>query len=91
MGGLAPLLMALVGPLARQVLVSLGIGLITFVGVDSAVTGALTAAKGYMGQIPADSAAIAARAGIFTAMSIIAGGISARLSMLVLKRMGRVV
>lgn len=91
MGGLAGFLMALIGPLARQALISLGIGLITFVGVDTAVTGALSAAKGYMGQVPADIAAILARAGMFTAMSVIAGGITARLSMLVLKRMGRVV
>lgn len=91
MGGLAGFLMALVGPLARQALISLGIGLITFVGVDTAVSGALSAAKGYMGQTPADIAAILARGGIFTAMSIIAGGISAGVSMMVLKRMGRVV
>ncbi|SDP38556.1 Protein of unknown function [Ralstonia sp. 25mfcol4.1] len=90
MGALAPFLMALAGPLARQVLLSLGIGLITFVGVDTAVTSALAAAKGYMGQITADYAAILARAGLFTAMSIIAGGISARVSMMILKRMGRV-
>ena len=91
MGGLAAFLMALIGPLARQALISLGIGLVTFVGVDAAVSGALSAAKGYMGQTPADIAAILARGGIFTAMSIIAGGISAGVSMMVLKRMGRVV
>lgn len=91
MGGLAGFLMALIGPLARQALISLGIGLITFVGVDTAVSSALGAAKGYMGQVAGDYAAILARGGLFTAMSIIAGGIIARVSMLVLKRMGRVV
>lgn len=91
MGGLAGFLMALVGPLARQALISLGIGLITFVGVDAAVTGALASAKSNMGQITGSVAAILARGGVFTAMSVIAGGITARVSMLVLKRMGRVV
>lgn len=91
MGGLAGFLMGLIGPLARQALVALGIGLITYVGVDTAVTGALSAAKGYMGQVPADIAALCARGGLFTAMSVIAGGITARVSMMILKRMGRVV
>ncbi|WP_459198995.1 DUF2523 family protein [Ralstonia pseudosolanacearum] len=42
---LAGFLMALVGPLARQLLVSLGIGLITYVGLDAAVSAALGAAR----------------------------------------------
>ncbi|WP_455155295.1 DUF2523 family protein [Cupriavidus campinensis] len=91
MAGLAGFLMALIGPLARQALIALGIGLITYVGLDTAVSGALAAAKSSLGQMPASVAAILARGGIFTAMSIIAGGITARMSMMVLKRMGRVV
>ncbi|WP_265919177.1 DUF2523 family protein [Cupriavidus nantongensis] len=82
--------MALIGPLVRQALVALGIGLITFVGLDAAVTSALAAAKASLGQLPAAAMAICARGGMFTAMSIIAGGITARMSMMVLKRLGRV-
>ncbi|WP_454712986.1 DUF2523 family protein [Cupriavidus nantongensis] len=87
---MAAFLMALIGPLARQALVALGIGLITFVGLDAAVTSALAAAKASLGQLPAAAMAICARGGMFTAMSIIAGGITARMSMMVLKRLGRV-
>lgn len=83
-------LMALAGPLARQVLVALGIGLITYVGLDTAVSSALAAAKSNMGQITGSVAAILSRGGIFTAMSVIAGGITARMSMMVLKQLGRV-
>lgn len=83
-------LMALAGPLARQVLVALGIGLVTFVGLDVAVAAALSAAKANLGQMPAAVAAILSRGGIFTAMSVIAGGITARMSMMVLKQLGRV-
>jgi len=90
MGGLAGFLMALIGPLVRQALVAIGIGLITFVGLDTAVTSALSAAKSTLGQLPAAAMAICARGGMFTAMSIIAGGITARMSMMVLKRLGRV-
>lgn len=84
-------LMALAGPLARQVLVSLGIGLITFVGLDAAVTAALGAAKSNLGMMPATVAALLARGGIFTAFSILAGGIVAGVSMTVLSRFGKVV
>ncbi|MFS8934741.1 DUF2523 family protein [Cupriavidus taiwanensis] len=83
-------LMALAGPLARQVLLSLGIGLITFVGVDAAVGAALAAAKSSLGQTSGAVAAILARGGIFTAMSIIAGGITARIAFMQLKQFGRV-
>ena len=43
---IAAFLMALIGPLARQLLVSIGIGLVTFVGLDAAVGAAFSAAKG---------------------------------------------
>ncbi|WP_244191259.1 DUF2523 family protein [Ralstonia insidiosa] len=86
---LAAFLMALVGPLARQILVSLGIGLITFVGLDAAVSAGLSAAKGALGGMTGGMVAIAARAGMFTAMSIIAGGMVARISLITVKKMGR--
>jgi hypothetical protein len=87
---LAAFLMALIGPLARQLLVSIGIGLITFVGLDAAVGAALNAAKGSLSGTPAFAMAILARGGIFTALSIIAGGITARISLMSLKRLGRI-
>ncbi|EHP43593.1 hypothetical protein OR16_07796 [Cupriavidus basilensis OR16] len=81
-------LMALAGPLARQVLVALGIGLITYLGLDLAVSAALSAAKSSLGGMPASAAAILARGGIFTAMSILAGGVTARVSMMTMKKLG---
>jgi hypothetical protein len=90
MQGLAAILVSLAGPIARQVLLSLGIGLITFAGLDAAVTAALSAAKSSLGQISGPSLAIMARGGVFTAMSVIAGGITAGISMIVLKRFGKV-
>lgn len=91
MTNLAGLLIALVGPLAKQALFALGIGLITYVGLDAAVTSALSAAKSSLGQLPAAAMAICARGGMFTAFSIVAGGITARMSMMIVKRLGRVV
>jgi hypothetical protein len=86
----AAFLMALVAPLARQILVSLGIGLITFVGMDAAIGGALSAAKSALAGLPAAVTAVMAMAGFFTAFSIIAGAMVARVSLISLKRFGRV-
>lgn len=81
-------LMTLAGPLARQVLISLGIGLISFVGLDTAIQSAFNAAKSNFAGMDSGIVAIAARAGLFTAFSIVAGGILAGVSMLILKRFG---
>jgi hypothetical protein len=59
--------------------------------LDAAVTSALSAAKSSLGQLPAAAMAICARGGMFTAFSIVAGGITARMSMMIVKRLGRVV
>lgn len=86
----AAFLMGLVGPLARQILVSLGIGLVTFVGMDVAIGAALSAAKSSLGALPSAITAVMAMCGFFTAFSIIAGAIVARVSLVTLQRFGKV-
>lgn len=88
MSTLSGALTALAGPLAKKVLTSLGMGIITYVGIDTAVTAGLAAAKASLGGIGTDYAAIAALFGFFTACSIIAGGITAGLVMMSFKRLG---
>ena len=80
-------LMALAAPLARQVLVALGFGLVTYVGLDTAINGAMNAAKSSYGSLASFSAAIISMSGMNTAMSIIAGAIVARLSFVQLKKL----
>ena len=84
-------MMALAGPMAKKVLASLGIGLITYVGVDAAVTAALNAAKSNFGGLTADIVQIAALFGVFTALSIVAGGLIAGVTMIALERFGKIV
>lgn len=86
----AAFLMGLIGPLARQLLVSLGIGLVTFVGMDAAVGGALSAAKSSLSGLPAAVTSVMALAGFFTAFSVLAGAMVARVSLMTLKRFGKV-
>ena len=84
----ATLIMALVGPIARRALLSLGLGVVTFVGVDSAVSYLLSSAKAaWAGGLAGGAAQLVAMAGVNTAMGIIAGGIIGRVTMLTLKRM----
>jgi hypothetical protein len=80
-------IMGLVGPAVRRALISLGIGLVTYVGVDAAVTSILSGAKAaWAASAYGDAATLVAMAGGNTALSVIAGGIVGRVSMMVLKR-----
>lgn len=83
---IAAWLMLLVGPLAKQALTALGFGIVVFVGVDAAVNAALSQAQAYWGGGSAVVIQYMAMAGINTAFGIIAGGVTARVSMMMLKR-----
>lgn len=78
------------GPVAKKVLSSLGFGFVAFAGVEAAVNGALSAAKSNFAGVATDVAQIMAMSGLFTAMSIIAGGITAGLSMMVFNKLAKI-
>lgn len=84
--GIGSWLVALAGPIARRVLLSLGLGVVTYVGLDVALSAALSSAKASLGALPADIAALLAIAGVNTAASILAGALTARVAMIALKR-----
>lgn len=80
-------LMALIGPLGKQLLVALGIGVVTYAGVDIAVSSMLANARAAWAGGPGGAAAqLIAMAGVNTALGIIAGGITGRVTMLALKK-----
>jgi hypothetical protein len=81
-------LLTLVGPLAKQVMVALGFGVLVYTGVDAAVSAGLGAAKSaWAGSLYGEVTAFMALAGVNTALGIIAGGITARISMMVFKKL----
>lgn len=84
---IAAWLALLVGPLARRVVVALGFGLVTYVGLDAALAAALDAARASSNGLAALPAALIAIAGFNTAFGIIAGALSARLAFVQLKRL----
>jgi len=81
--------MALVGPLLRKALLAIGIGVVTYAGVSTAVNAALGSAKASLSAMTGGAVQLVALGGGFTALSIIAGGITAGVSMLILQRMAK--
>jgi hypothetical protein len=74
-------------PIAKRILAGLGFSVVTFVGVQAAVDGMLTAARSaWAGSLSADVANLIAMAGLNVALSIMAGALVGRVSMLALKR-----
>lgn len=80
-------LMALAAPLAGRVLLSLGFGTVTYVGLQAALSMALNQAKGATAGLSAEVIALLSMSGGFTAMSVIAGGAVTSIGMIALKRL----
>jgi hypothetical protein len=86
--GWGAFLLAMAGPLAKQVMVSLGFAVVTYVGVSTAVDALLSSARSaWAGTFSADVAQLVAMAGLNTALSILAGALIARVSMMAMKRL----
>lgn len=79
-------LVSLAGPVAWRVIGSLGLGVVTYVGVDAAVSAALSTAQANWGQLGGVAAQLVGLSGLNEALSVIAGGITARISFMSLKR-----
>lgn len=83
-------LLAWMGPLAKRVLIALGIGTISYVGIDAVMTGVTSAITSSLGGLSSDIINILAMGGFTTAISIILGGVASRISMMTLKKLGSV-
>jgi len=81
-------LMALAAPLAWKVLGALGIGIFVYVGVDTMTDQVIGYAQSAWSGLPGAVAQLMGLAGMNEALSIICGGISARVSMMMMKRWG---
>ena len=86
MAGLGTFLVALAGPIAKKVMVSLGVGVVSYAAITAALTAVLSSAKSAWGGLGGDALALIEMAGVGVAASIFAGALMARVSMQVLKR-----
>jgi len=85
--GFAAFLAAIVGPLAKKVLISLGFGIASYAAVATALSAALSAARSAYGGMSGDVLQLVELAGVGVAASILAGALTARVSLQVLKRL----
>ena len=86
MNSIATWLASIAGPLAWRVLGAIGLGVVVYQGVDAAVTAGLGQARTLWGSFGGTAADLVALSGINTALGIIAGGITARVSLMLMKR-----
>lgn len=78
-------------PVVKRVLAGLGIGTITYVGLQAAFTQASGFVSSYYGQIGGDAAGLIGLLGMGEALGIILGALSARMSMMMLSKLGKVI
>jgi len=86
MAGLGAFLVSVAGPIARKVLASIGVGVVSYAAISTALNGALSAAKTALSGLGGDGLAIIQMTGIFTAFSIIAGALIARVGLNAIKK-----
>lgn len=82
-------LIGLVTPLVRRVLVALGIGLVTYTGLDYILSQVQSLVIASMGGMTGASAQVAAILGFQQSVGIILGALSARLALTQLTKWGR--
>lgn len=88
MAGFGTFLASIAWPIVSRVLASIGLGVISYVGLKAALDLAFQSAQAELSGLMPQTIAIIAMGGGFTALSIVAGGMVASLSMVALKRIG---
>lgn len=93
MAGFGTFLAALAGPIAKKALTALGVGVISYAAVSTALQAALAAAKAAWGAFGgggvSEALALVQMAGIPTAASIYAGALVANVALEFGKRIGK--
>ncbi len=90
MGSIGAFLAAVVGPLAKRVLVALGIGVVSYAALSTLVGSVVSALQSNWGQVTGAVLAISSLGGIPQALGIITGALIARVAYQLLGQLGRV-
>lgn len=85
MSTIAAMLQAASGPLVKHALTALGVGIVSYVGVEIALDSMLDLARNAWSGFSGDLAAYLQFAGVNHAMAILAGAMTARLALSSLK------
>ena len=79
-----------IGPLLKRALVAIGFGTITYTGLQAAFDAAKAQVIANYGQLSGVSMQIADLAGVGQAMGIVLGALAARVGLVVLSKIGRI-
>lgn len=79
-------LVGLAWPAISRILTSLGLGTVTFVGMDAMLQSAISSSQSSMAGLSPEILAIMSISGFITAMGILAGALTASLMLVALKR-----
>lgn len=80
---------SIAGPVVKKALTAIGMGTITIVGLQAAINSAITAAQGSLGGMTGIVADLVAMSGFFSAASIIAGAVTASVSLVMLQKFAK--
>lgn len=87
---LVSVILSAAAPLVRKALLALGLGTITYAGLQAAFDAAQAEVISHYGQMPANALELANLAGVAQTIGIILGAISARVGMIALSKIGKV-
>ncbi len=87
MGAMGTWLVSLAAPAAMRILAALGIGMISYAAIATALSTALTAAQSAWSGLAGDSLALITMSGASTALSIVSAALVARVALLGLKKL----
>lgn len=87
MPGIAAWLMALMTPLAKQVLVGLGFGIVTYAGVDAAFSTIITMMQAQMGSAVPEYMVYMKMSGIVEAMGLILSALAFKISIMQMSKL----
>lgn len=83
-------LMAVIGPLARKVLLSLGIGWVVFSGYKLVIDQVKSQVVSYWGAMPSDVISVLSMSGFGDAFGIVLGAFAYRAAMMAAGHLGKV-
>lgn len=79
-------LVGLAWPAISRIMAALGLGTVTYIGLESALRSAITQAQSSLSGLAPDIMALLSMAGFVTALSVISGAAITSLAFVVLKR-----
>jgi len=89
MGSIAAFLISMVGPIIKQVLISMGLAVVTYVGLSAAVDAVVANVQGSYASMSGVALQISDLLGIGSAMGIICGALVARITLAATTMIGK--